>query len=372
MKIAIQAADLDNNRIDGTRVYLYNLLKYFGKLSPQNDFLIYHKNKFNSQLTPPNFSNYYFKKINFPLLWTQTSFSWNIWKENVDILWMPMHNIPLLRKKRLKTIVTIHDLAFKKFPQYFTFKNLSKLNILTDLAIKKSTKIIAVSHSTKQDILNFYPHIKEEKIKVIYHGFDKSLFFKQPKKDVTNKILKKFNLHKSQFILYVGAIQPRKNLITLIQAFEIFKKNNLSSFKLVLAGEKAWQWKKTIQTIQNSPFSQDIILTGKINFQEITTLYQNASLFVFPSFYEGFGIPILEALASNTPTLAARNSSLTEVGGKAVQYFSEKNINELAKLIENVLYNKILQEKMIAEGKNWIKNFSWEKCAQETLDFLLN
>ncbi|HFC76657.1 MAG TPA: glycosyltransferase family 1 protein [Candidatus Moranbacteria bacterium] len=370
MKIAIQSADLDNSRIDGTRVYLWNVLKYLGKLSSQDDFFIYHKADFNPELRPVEFSNYKIKKIWSPALWTQTKFALEIWRDKIDILWMPMHNIPLIKSKKMKTVVTIHDLAFKRFPKTFPKKDLYRLNFLTDLAVKNSDKIIAVSNSTKNDILKFYPKISEGKIKVIYHGFDAELFQKIFSAEKVKEILAKFSIDDSKFLLYVGAIQPRKNLKILIKAFDIYKQKTNSDIKLVLAGGKAWRWQETIKAIRKSSFQQDIILTGKISFDEVSVLYQNASLFIFPSLYEGFGIPILEALSAGVPILSANNSSLPEVGGNAVEYFDDSSPSNLAEKINNVLDNEKKRNEMIAKGIKQVQKFSWKKCAQETLEYL--
>jgi len=372
MKIAIQAADLDNRRIDGTRVYLLNVLKNFGKLSPDDEFFIYHRKEFNPQLTPPNFGNYKIKMLGEARLWTQTKFALNIWRDKPDVLWMPMHNIPLARRKNLKTVATIHDLAFKNFPETFPQKDLSQLNLLTDWAVKKSDKIIAVSESTKRDILKFYPEIKEEKIKVIYHGFDSELFENSYPQELKNSVLEKYNLKEKNYLLYVGAIQPRKNLIVLIKAFEIFKKKNPSDLKLVLAGGKAWQWEETIEAAEKSFYKDDIILTGSVPFAELPILYNCAGIFIFPSLYEGFGIPILEVMASGAPVIVADNSSLSEVSGEAAQYFDADKPEELAEKISQVWNDKSLQEEMIAKGKKQLQKFSWEKCARETLEFFKN
>jgi len=370
MKIAIQAADLDNKRIDGTRVYLLNVLRYLGKISPKDTFLIYHKNNFNPELAPPNFSNYLVKKLKFFKFWTQTRFASNIWKDKADILWMPMHNIPFLRRKNLKTIVTIHDLAFKQFPETFPKKELFQLNLLTGLAINKADKIIAVSKSTKSDILKFYPKIKADKIRVIYHGFDGDLYQSTFQDNFKAETLKKYGLKSKKYMLYVGAIQPRKNLKTLVRAFEIYKKENKNDFKLVIAGGRAWCWEDTIEAVEKSFVRDSIVLTGRISFENLAILQQNAIIFVFPSLYEGFGIPILEAFAAGIPVVASRNSSLEEVGGEAVEYFESSNEKELSQKIAKVIGNPELQKNMISEGFEQLNKFSWEKCAEETLDFL--
>ncbi|MFH0968963.1 MAG: glycosyltransferase family 1 protein, partial [Patescibacteria group bacterium] len=308
MRIAIQASDLDSRRIDGTRVYLLNMLNRFGNISPEDDFFIFHKNNFNPELIPKNFSNYKIIKKPFPFYWTQTRFAIELWKGNYDALWMPMQALPLVRRKNLRTTITIHDLAFKIFPDFFPRKDLRRLNLLTDFAIKNSDKIIAVSESTKRDILKFYPKIKEEKIKVIYHGFDPELFQKEIPEELSNKINTKYQIQDTRYLLYVGALQPRKNLEILIEAFDIIKKNNLD-IKLVLAGGKAWMWENIIKKAGNSKYAADIIITGTIPFKNMAALYKNASVFVFPSLYEGFGLSILEAFASKIPLILAKNSS---------------------------------------------------------------
>lgn len=373
MKIAIQASDLDSKRIDGTRVYLLNMLNRFGEISPSDDFFIFHKNEFNPELAPKKFPNYQLISKKFPIYWTQTRFALELWKGNYDALWMPMQALPFVRRKNLKTTITIHDLAFKIFPDFFPRKDLRRLNWFTDFAIKKSDKIIAVSNSTKNDILKFYPKIKEEKIKVIYHGFDPELFNGQILEKTKNNIFSKFNPalagQNIQYILYVGAIQPRKNLGVLIEAFENIKKDN-SNLKLVLAGGKAWMWEGIMNKIENSEYRKDIIVTGTISFEEIAVLHRNASVFVFSSLYEGFGIPVLEAFASKIPVVSAKNSSLSEIGGEACLYFDEKNSQDLADKIKIILSDNGLAKELVRKGNEQIKKFSWDKCAKETIEFI--
>ncbi|MDO9231745.1 MAG: glycosyltransferase family 1 protein [bacterium] len=370
MKIAIQAADLDWARIDGTRVYILNILKYFGQLDPKSQFIIYHKKKFNPELTPANFSNYKIWKIPFPFFWTQIRLCYSLSKEKPDVLWMPMHNIPLFRNKKMRTVVTIHDLAFKYFPDHFRKYDLIKLNLLVGWAVRRSDGIIAISEATKKDILKFYPSIKEDKIRVINHGFDKEVFDKARDLEKEQEIRNKFNIQ-GRYIFYVGALQPRKNLATLIRAFEELKKEGqYKDLKLVLAGEKAWLWKEIFQQIENSPVKDEIITPGKIKFCDLGHLMRGAEIFCFPSLYEGFGIPVLEAFISRVPVICADNSSLPEVAGEAALYFEPKNHFELSSQIKKVLDNPELRNDLIEKGLAQAQKFSWEKCARETLEFL--
>ena len=198
MRIAVNASDLDHSRIDGTRIYIQNMLKNFGPDADDRDqFLIYHKSEFNPELAFPVFRNYKIKKLSFPLWWTQTRFGWEIFREKPDVLWMPMHSLPYLRSKKTKTVVTIHDLAFKFFPQFFPKKDLRRLNWFTDYAARHADKLIAISRSTKKDLLEFYPHLREEKIKVIYHGYDKELFNENISTERIRNTLSKFKIQNS-------------------------------------------------------------------------------------------------------------------------------------------------------------------------------
>jgi glycosyltransferase involved in cell wall biosynthesis len=371
MKIAIQAADLDSQRIDGTRVYILNILKNFGKLDDTSQFLIYHRNNFNPELRPPEFTNYKIIQKNSFYVWTQTRFALEIWKDKPNVLWMPMQALPIIRRNNLKTVVTVHDLAFKIFPDQFMRNDLRRLNFYADYAIKKSGKIIAVSQSTKRDILKFYPEISEDKIKVIYHGFDASVFGKRYSDQERGAVKEKYNIGNEKYLLYVGAIQPRKNLILLVKAFEKLKENdNNSKLKLVLVGKPAWMADDILKRIKNSPFKKDIILTGQISFPYVYRIYQGASAFIFPSLYEGFGIPILEAFASEVPVICANNSSLPEVAGDGALYFKNNNAEDMANQIEKILDNEELKKDLIAKGLLQLQKFSWEKCAQETLEYI--
>lgn len=369
MKIAISAADLDHNRIDGTRVYIFNLLKHFGKLDLESEFLIYHKASFNPEITPPEFSNYKIIQKSFPFLWTQIRFAWEVWKEKPTVLWMPMAALPYMRRKNLKTVVTIHDLAFKYFPQYFPVKDLRKLNLFADFSIKRADKIIAISQATKQDIIKFYPEIDAKKIQVIYHGFSADVFSQSRDNDKEQKLKNNLGII-GEYILYSGALQPRKNIEKLIMAFDDYKTRSKSKIKLVLAGEKAWLAETIEEKAKKSPYNEDIIMPSMVKFCDIGHLFRGASVFVYPSLYEGFGITILEAYASGVPLITADNSSLREIGGEGALYFDAQDATQLSTQIERVLTSEDLRIELIAKGKEQLKKFSWEKCAQETLEYL--
>jgi glycosyltransferase involved in cell wall biosynthesis len=368
MRIAINAADLDHPRIDGTRIYIQNLLKKFGSLDEESQFLIYHKSEFNPELAFPIFKNYKIIKKPFPFWWTQTRFAWEIFREKPDILWMPMHSLPFLRSRKTKTIVTIHDLAFKIFPQFFPKKDLHRLNLFTDYAVKNADKLIAVSNSTKNDILKLYPEINAEKIKVIHHGYDKELFNEKISLDKIRKINTKYQIPDAKYIIYVGAIQPRKNIETLIEAYKIIKKEkNLKDLKLVIAGDLGWQYEPILEKIKSTG---SVIYTGKFETKDLPALLAGAKVFVLPSLYEGFGLPVLEAMACGTPVIAANNSSLVKIVDNAGLLFNVYSNQNLAEALKKILENDKLRGDLRRKGLERAKDFSWEKCARETLEWL--
>jgi glycosyltransferase involved in cell wall biosynthesis len=368
-KIAIQAADLDHSRIDGTRVYIANLLKYFGMLDGESSFFIFHQDIFNPELAPPKFSNYNIVTRKFPFLWTQTVFAWSLWRNTPDVVWMPMAALPFLRRKRMKTVVTIHDLAFKHFPETFPVIDRLKLNFFANYAIRNADKLIAVSESTKKDILHFYPQIDEKKIQVIRHGFTQDVFGQERDLVAENNLKQELGIE-GEYMLYSGALQPRKNIQRLIMAYDAYRKKTQSKIKLVLAGEKAWLGEGIIFQAQKSSFAKDIVMPGRIKFCDIGHLFRGASVFVYPSLYEGFGIPVLEAFAAKVPLIVANNSSLPEVAGEAALYFDALDVGQLAEQIEKVLTQEELRNALIASGEERLQYFSWKKCAQETLEFI--
>ncbi|MCX6764044.1 MAG: glycosyltransferase family 1 protein, partial [Candidatus Moranbacteria bacterium] len=205
-----------------------------------------------------------------------------------------------------------------------------------------------------------------------YHGFDPAVFQKNYSDIEINNTLKSYNLKPKAYILYVGGIQPRKNLAVLIRAFEKLKKSELSfdNLKLVLAGGKAWLAQETQNLALQSPCSEAIVMPGKLKFDDLGHLYRGAGVYVYPSLYDGFGITLLEAMVAKVPVISADNSSLPEVGGNACLYFKGEDAEDLARKIQLVLTDKNLREDLIAKGIEQIKNFSWEKCAKETLEFL--
>lgn len=371
MKIAVQAADLDAERIDGTRIYLLRLLERFGSIAPRDDWHLFHRKPFHAALAPPAQENYTVHTAPFPFFWTQTRFSFELFRLAPERLFMPVQALPLALPSRIESIVTIHDLAFKIFPEYFPPRDRRRLNWFTDFAVRKASRLIAVSHSTKRDILRFYKDIPETKIRVIHHGFD-AVNSREPSHgaESDHMFLNRFSLSSNNFLLAVGAIQPRKNLLRLLKAFESCARE-FPDMKLALAGESAWMSQPVFEAFKRHPFQNRIVLTGRVSFREREILYKNARIFVFPSLYEGFGLPILEAFSAGTPVISADNSSLPEVAGNAALFFDAKQFESLVDAIRSLWENTEKQKNLIDQGRKRLRRFSWDRCAQETARYIL-
>ncbi len=369
--IALQVSDLDHRRIDGTRVYLRELLRRFGLLDTETNFHLYHRKVFNPNLEPPFFKNYRIRRLSFPFAWMQTIFVWEMFRTIPKKLFLPIQAVPFFVSQKTEVIVTIHDLAFKRYPETFPKMHLFKLNFLLSLALSRADKLIAVSASTKQDIKEFFPQIPMERIRIIHHGFDKDFFGVRIDHNFLTQKLALYHLKEKSYMLYVGALQPRKNLVRLIKAFDNAKKK-IPAMKLVLVGESAWLSETIFEAREQSIYKEDIMMVGSLGFEEIRILYQGARFFVFPSLYEGFGLPILEAFASLVPVLTADNSSLLEVGGNAVLYCNAVNIEDISEKMMILWNDEMLQKNLVIKGKEQLEKFSWDKCAKETLEYILS
>ncbi len=374
MRVAIQARDLDHNRIDGTRVYLKQLLERFADLAPEVKFTLYHRDIFNHHLVPRKAPNYTEVRLPGRIAWMQTSFALEMFRRKPDRVFLPLQAAPLFFPSRPDIIATIHDLAFQFYPETFPLYHRLKLQVFLRILLWRAKKIICVSHATKRDLLHFFPRLAPERVRVIHHGFDASFFEERVGEEQARPLLDQYLLTSQKYLLYVGALQPRKNIIRTIEAFENLKKNNedYQEYKLVLTGEAAWLSQDILKAAENSVYTKDIILTGGVDFEALRILYQHTALFIFPSLYEGFGLPILEAFASRVPVLVSENSSLREVAGEGAWYCDAFDSEDMARQIVTILSDSHLQEQLIARSQAQLKKFSWERSAQETLDFILS
>jgi glycosyltransferase involved in cell wall biosynthesis len=262
------------------------------------------------------------------------------------------------------SIVTIHDLIALDYPEFCQRESVLYFNLFLPRSIKTATKIIAVSNKVKNDIINHFG-ISPDKIEVIYHGVDES-YKKVQSEDILNRIRNKYQLPK-QFLLFVGNIEPKKNLERLIEAFYQLKQQTDIKHKLVLVGKNGWRYKSLYDKISRFKLDDEILFTGYAPQQDLPSIYSLADLFVFPSLYEGFGIPPLEAMACETPVLISNQGALPEITGDNCLQVNPFDINDIAKGINTLLTNENAKKKMIENCKKWVKDFTWERAASQTM-----
>lgn len=361
MTIGIDGNEANVKEQVGVSIYTQNLLTEFRKKS--NKSLLFNVYLKNEQLNTMPEDNKFFKYIivRGRFLWSQLFLPVRLLTGvKNDVFFSPAHYIP--RFISTPTVVTIHDLSFHYFPDDFLKRDLFKLKNWTKYSVYKAKKIIAVSNTTKNDIVKIY-NLPSEKIQVIYNGYEK----KEEKTIADQKLIKR--LKNNFYILYVGTLQPRKNIPALIDAFSKFVKDN-REFKLVIAGKKGWLYEKIFNKVRDLGLERNVVFTGYIGNATLKELYKNAFCFVHPSLYEGFGIPLLEAMSEGCPIISSNKSSLPEIGGNAALYFDPTDVNQLVSQIDNLKNHQDLRNALITNGKERIKLFSWKKCATETLALL--
>ncbi len=281
-----------------------------------------------------------------------------------DILHCPDYLIPPTLNKNI--VLTIHDLAFVRFPQFNFDWFIKKYTIEVKRNAKRAKKIIADSQSTKNDIVNFF-NINPSKVSVVHLAAD-AFFRKLPSKEKRKGVLKKYNIDK-KYILSVGTIEPRKNFTTLIKAFNIAKKRNAGfGYKLVIAGRTGWKSEATYTEREASPYKDDILFIGKVSDEDLLQIYNQAELFVFPSVFEGFGLPVPEAMSCGLPVISSNCSSLKEIAGNAGILVTPNDYKEISKQISDILKNEKLKEELKKKSLIQAKKFTWTKTAEKTLD----
>jgi len=281
-------------------------------------------------------------------------------KAGLDLFHYTDHALSLLFRK-CPVIITVHDIAYLRLPKLLnTSRKVYKKNILR-ISIRKAKIIIADSYATKKDIIEYFG-IREEKIRVVHLGVESRFC---PIDNVESFRLKS-NLP-SKMILNVGTLEPRKNVVTLIKAFRKLREKGLKDYKLVIAGNKGWLYEEIFKEVAHSDLKKEILFLGVVKDEDLPLLYNCADIFVYPSLYEGFGLPPLEAMACGIPVITSNTSSLPEVIGDAGIMVDPTNINSLCESMYILLKDKELWNRMRNMGLERSKLFSWDKTAKKIL-----
>lgn len=360
MKIGIISDAINDKNVTGIGTYTYNLLKILQVKSKHNRyFSINHLNVKMFDIDNLIIENP-FKRILQTYMWYPYLII-RLRKNDLDLIHNPSQ-IPTFFDTKQIYIITVHDLTPIIFPKEHKSGKSLIYKLLFPRTLKTADKIIAVSYSTKQDLLKYFK-LPDKQIKVIHEAADEK--FQPLDKETIQKFKTKYNLN-SPFILYVGTLEPRKNIPTLIKAFYNLRKYNLPH-KLVITGKKGWKYNSIFETIEKLGIQDDVIFTGYVPNEDLPALYNAADLFVYPSLYEGFGLPPLEAMSSGCPVITSNTSSLPEVVGDAGIMIDPYDVDTLANSIYKVLTNDGLKADMVEKGLERAKMFSWEKTVKETL-----
>jgi len=377
MTIGVDIRTLTRGIHTGVEEYTVNLLSHIIRLAPHVKFKLF-SNSFKKisldydWIGAPNVEIFQSKIPN--KIFSSSSRFLNIPKADLlvggaDVFFSP-HFLILPLSKSCKRVITFHDLSFIRYPEFFSLRQniWHRFQMNPKLQVRKSDAIIAVSESTKSDLMEFF-RISSEKIHVIYSGINE-IFLRNHISERGDGIKKKYGLP-DNYILFLGTLEPRKNIIGIIKAFELVSEDQrFNNLNLVIAGNNGWQADEILKIANKSVQKSKFFFSGPIESHERKFFYQNARLFVYPSFFEGFGFPPLEAMASGVPVITSSTSSLPEVVGDGAFLTNPYNIGEIADGIKLLLSDDKIRDFYNKKGKEVANKFSWEKSAKATLDVL--
>lgn len=378
LTIGIDIRNIGKKRT-GDEVVFLNLVKNLAAIDKKNSYQLLTDITDDKLLTDIRKDLEIENKNNFKIIFLKTKnrFIWNSWilpaflrKNRLDI-YLTQYVTPFFIPSRTKIITIIHDISFNFFPQFIKKSDLLFLKILIPISLRRADKIIGVSKFTADEISGYYK-IDPQKVTWIHNAVSDDFLQlaeggRYISDDEMRAVREKYHLP-DRYILYVGTLQPRKNLPLLIEAYKTIKESKIG-IKLVLAGGKGHNYDMDIErTVRKYNMESDVILPGYIAEEDKAPLMKSAQIFCLPSLYEGFGIPILEAMSVGTPVVASDIPSQREVAGEAALFFDPKDPSELAQRIEILLENKEKRNTLIDKGKERVKIFSWRVSAERMLD----
>lgn len=356
-RIGINALYLIPGAVGGTEIYLRELLAAMARIDSTNDYFVFSNAETGVDLVP--------RQVNFHwkpqavharirparILWEQSILPLEASRYRLDVMFNPGFTAPLFAPCPCVTV--FHDLQHKRHPEHFRWFDLPFWNALLWASAHRSRKLIAVSQATREDLAHFYPFTKG-RVETISHGVDQAFFeLKRGKLD--------------PFVLCVSTLHPHKNLDRLIRAYARSKRD----YRLVIAGLRGFYTAPIEKLIADLYVGDLVELTGWIDRATLLGLYGRAKAFVFPSTFEGFGMPVLEAMAAGIPVACSKISPLTEIGGDAVLYFDPQDENAIEAALARIVNDTVLREKLIVSGPERAREFTWQSAAEKTLAALV-
>lgn len=379
MKIGIDIR-LIGKKQTGSEAVFFNLTKNLAKIDSDNEYKLFTDVTDKDQIEKIKNDLEITDKGNFEIitLKNKNKFSWNFWtlpmslrKKPVDV-YLTQYITPWFVSKKIKIATIIHDISFDFYPQFIKFWDLFFLKTLIPMSLKRANKIIAVSKFTQDEIIKYYK-IDPKKINWFHNAVSQDFLAQDISVEKIKTVKEKYNLPE-KYILYIGTLQPRKNIPALIEAFALLKieitlKVKLNSLKLVIAGGKAHNYDNLIdEVVKRNNLTDDVLFPGYIDEEDKAAVLKGADVFVFPSFYEGFGVPIIEAMSLGVPTIISDIPVHREIAKDASLFFNPQIPGELSQKIREVISNDMARENLSRSSKIQAERFSWEKSAEKLLE----
>lgn len=361
MRIGIDARMIQGP-FTGDSTYWRGLIAGLSHLNSNDEFFLYLDAGLPTS-NVPSARNIKVRLVRAPSwrLWSAVAFPWLLWKDHISVAHV-QYTIPPIMP--CPVVTSIHDVSFKRHPEFFNWKDRFVLNMGIKYAAKRAFGILAISEHTKHEIVELYK-VPAERVSVIYPGVDEQ--FTPGDRLASRRFIKDKYGISSPIILTVGTIQPRKNLSTLVKGFAKLKASQEFEHKLVVVGKYGWKERRLLSLVEELELTQDILFVGYVPQEDLPALYLAADVFVYPSVYEGFGLPPLEAMACGTPVITGNRSSLPEVVGEAGIMVDPYDPEAFALAMWNVLSSESLRTEMSQAGLKQAVKFSWDKMATEVL-----
>lgn len=365
MIIGIDGNEANVSKRVGISEFAYQLLAQFSSFDAQDIiFRIYLKSE-PVPILPQENHNWKYRVFGPGKFWTQWRLPLDLYthRPRPDVFFSPTHYAP--RFSPVPTVVSVMDLSYLRFPELFNKSDLYQLRNWTAYSVKKAAKVLTISDSSRDDIIKEY-NLPAEKVVTVYPGIKETVTL-QPRVYGMNQLQTKYHIS-DNFILFVGTLQPRKNITRLIEAFS--KIERTKDLQLIVIGKKGWLYEEILAAPEKFGVEKDVKFLEGVNDEELEIFYKNAICYVLPSLYEGFGLPVLEAMQHGCPVITSNVSSLPEAGGDAALYVDPEDVDDIAKKITRLVHDKSLREELVSKGKKQVQKFSWEKAARETLHVL--
>ena len=367
LKIGIDASRALIARRTGTEHYSASLLRALSVLpeAQSRDFVLYTNTSSEAEARKglgfdlP--STWRIRAIPFPRLWTHIRLSWEMATKPPGVLFVPSHVVPLRHPRR--TVVTIHDLGYLEYPQAHTRFSHLYLNLSTLFSARAARRVVAISEATKRDLVSHYG-VDARKISVVYHGRDPMFAPVTDERRIAEAALK-YGVSAPYFI-HVGTLQPRKNLRVLVEAWSALRAELRQPPQLLLAGKKGWLYDSLFNAVQSRGLGDLVKFADYVEQEDLPALYSGAVGMLFPSLYEGFGLPPLEAMSCGTPVVASTASSIPEVVGDAGLLLDPRDVSGWADAVKRLVSDEGLRQSVAVKGLARASQFTWERCARET------